>query len=289
MSNAHIAILPDRGVVSVTGEAAREFLDNLVTNDMALLGGQPAIHAGLLSPQGKILFEFIVVRAADGFLLDTARDKAAELVKRLGLYKLRANVAINDLSASRAIVAVWGGSPPAVALALTYPDPRHPALGSRIILAPEMAAKLAPGDAGADAYHAHRIMLGVAEAGRDYPLGDTFPHEANFDRQHGVSFTKGCFVGQEVVARMQHKTVVRKRVVAISADAALVSGAEVRVGEAVLGTVGSVTGDRALAMIRLDRAAEACVNLHPLVSGSAIVAVDPSALAAYDAAVARRS
>ncbi len=292
MSTATIALLPDRGVVSVTGEDAAGFLDNLITNDMSLLGGERAIHAGLLSPQGKILFAFFVVSAPDGFLLETARAQAPDLVKRLGLYKLRANVSLNDLSGSRVVVAAWGGPLPRPPLSLVYADPRHSGLGSRLIMAPEMAAKLDAEDAGAEAYHTHRITLGVPEAGRDFVLGDTFPHEADFDRQAGVSFTKGCFVGQEVVARMQHKTVVRKRVVAIAADAALTPGADIRVGEAVIGTVGSVArsnvaGSHALALLRLDRAAEAQIKGQALTAGTATITVDAAALAAYEAAVAR--
>lgn len=289
MSKAHVAVLEDRGVVSVTGGDARTFLDNLITNDMDRLDAEPAMHAGLLTPQGKILFEFLVVGTADGYLLDTSAAKAPELVKRLGLYRLRAKVALNDLSSSRVVVAAWGGQPPDLPLAISYPDPRHPGLGCRLIMAPEMAAKLGIEDANAEAYHAHRIALGVAEAGRDYPLGDTFPHEANFDRLHGVSFTKGCFVGQEVVARMQHKTVVRKRVVAIAAATDLISGSEIRVGDAVIGTVGSVAGPRALALLRLDRAAEADAKALPLLAGDIAVSVDPATLQAYASAAAARA
>lgn len=289
MSKAHVAVLRDRGVVSVTGEDAQSFLDNMITNDMDGLARAPAIHAALLTPQGKILFEFFVVRAPDGFLLETAAAKAPDLVKRLGLYKLRAKVSITDLSASRTVVAAWGGTPPDLPLAVTYADPRHPALGSRLVMAPEMAAELQASDAAASAYHAHRIALGVPEAGRDYPLGDTFPHEANFDRLHGVSFTKGCFVGQEVVARMQHKTVVRKRVVPVTAADDLVEGTPIRIGEAVIGTIGSVAGHTALALLRLDRAAEATANAQQLTAGATPVTADPASLLAYEAAAAARS
>ncbi len=289
MSTATLALLADRGVVAVTGEDAKAFLDNLITNDMDLLANQGAIHAGLLSPQGKILFAFFVVPTADGFLLETARAQAPDLVKRLGLYKLRAKVAVGDLSSSRVVVAAWGGPAPDVALSLAYADPRHGALGWRLIMAPEMAAKLGHEDAGADAYHAHRIALGVPDAGRDFALGDTFPHEANFDVQAGASFTKGCFVGQEVVARMQHKTVVRKRVVGISGEGALEPGVEIRIGEAVIGTVGSVAGGKALALLRLDRAAEANAKGQPLTAGGSTISVDATTLSAYEAAAAARA
>ena len=168
MSKAHIAVLPDRGVVQVTGADAKGFLDNLITNDMDLLDKQDAIHAGLLTPQGKILFAFFVVRRPDGYLLETSRGATSDLVKRLGLYRLRAKVAIDDLSESRTVVVAWGGEPPVSPLCVAFADPRHPGLGQRLVMAPDMVATLVGEDEGAVAYHAHRIALGVPEAGLDY-------------------------------------------------------------------------------------------------------------------------
>ena len=288
-SPSHIALLPDRGVIAVTGEDARTFLDNLITNDMDLLDRQDAIHAALLTPQGKILFAFFVVKQVDGFLLDTARAGVADLMKRLTLYKLRAKVTLNDISSSRTVVVAWGGPPPAVPLAVAFRDPRHANLGHRLIMAPEMAAKLAAEDEGVAAYDRHRIALGVPEAGRDYLLGDTFPHEANFDGQAGVSFTKGCFVGQEVVARMQHKTVVRKRVVPVTVDGSLVEGGDVKIGEAVIGRIGTADGARALAMLRLDRTTEARAKGQTLTADGVALHADPTALDAFAEAVAART
>jgi hypothetical protein len=288
MSKTHFAILPDRGVVAVTGEDARHFLDNLVTNDMALLDGQDAMHAALLTPQGKILATFFVVGRPDGYLMETGRQEAADLVKRLSLYKLRAKVALNDISENRVVVASWGGPPPSDLLGVTYTDPRHRGLGHRTIMAAPMAAKLAAEDEGPEAYDRHRIGLGVGQAGIDYKLGDAFPHEANLDRQAGVSFTKGCFVGQEVVARMQHKAVVRKRVTRIEGTAPLVAGAAIMAGEAEIGTIGSVAGTAALAMLRLDRALEAQQKGEALTAGDIPLTVEPAALEAYRSAVAQR-
>jgi folate-binding protein YgfZ len=288
MSVGHLAVLPDRGVVSVSGEDARHFLDNLITNEMDLLDTQPAIHAGLLTPQGKILFEFFVVRHADGFLLDTPRGTAPDLVKRLALYRLRAKVALHDLSESRVIAAAWGGEIPDVPLAITYPDPRSADLGSRLMMPSEMLEKVAMIDEGAAAYDRHRIVLGIPSPGRDYALADTFPHEAGFDRLAGVSFTKGCFVGQEVVARMQHKTIVRKRVVRVEAETSLVEGSDVLIGDAVIGRVGSTDATRGLALLRLDRAVEARAKGQSLMAAGVPLTVDRVALDAYDAAAKAR-
>ena len=144
---------------------------------------------------------------------------------------------------------------------VSFADPRLPALGSRILADARSArGKVAAADAldaAPEDYHAHRIALGVPEGGKDYVLGDTFPHEADLDQLGGVSFSKGCFVGQEVVSRMQNRGNVRKRVVPIEGEGPLASGAEVKVGAAAIGTVGSVAGRLALALLRLDRAAEA--------------------------------
>lgn len=293
MTAARIALLPDRGVVSVTGADARSFLDNLVTNDMGAIGSEGAIHAGLLTPQGKILFAFFVVATPAGFLLETGLAETAALAKRLGLYKLRAKVEIKD-AAGEVVVAVSLGDVRARPQgAIAFVDPRDERLGDRLLLpAPlvgELVSRMGALRMEPEAWHAHRIGVGVPEAGRDFPLGDTFPHEADFDLYQGVSFTKGCFVGQEVVARMQHKTVVRKRVVKVAGNAPLMSGAEVKIGDATIGTIGSVAGDTGLAMIRLDRVAEALDQGLGIEAGGVRLTVDPDMLARWRQSAAERA
>lgn len=293
MPAARITLLPDRGVVGVTGADAATFLDNLVTNDLEGMKPGDARFAGLLTPQGKILFDFFVVATPAGFLLETTLNETAKLAQRLALYKLRAKVEIKD-AAGEVVVAVSEGDvrarPPS---AIAYVDPRDGRLGDRLLIpgptVGEALAQMGAARGTPQMYHAHRVALGVAEAGFDYPLGDTFPHEANYDRLHGVSFTKGCYVGQEVVARMQHKTVVRKRVVGIAADSALATGAEIRHGEGVIGRVGTVVGAEALALLRLDRAVEAADKGESLTVDGQPVRVAPEALQAYRQAVAKPS
>ncbi len=283
MSTAKCAVLPDRGVIAVTGEDARGFLDNLITNDMDLLDGRPAIHAGLLTPQGKILFAFFVVRHDNGFLLDVRGEQAGELIKRLTLYKLRAKVAFEDLSASHVVAVTWGDGSPSWPGAVVFADPRHRDLGLRGIMTREAAGALAADEAGVADWHAHRIALGVAEAGHDFNAADTFPHEANFDRDGSVSFTKGCFVGQEVVARMQHKTVVRKRIVRVTGDGPLATGTALGAGTAEIGNIGSVASLSGLALVRLDRAEDALAKGVALAAGDVTITIDPEALARYRA------
>jgi folate-binding protein YgfZ len=280
-------------VVRVAGEDAEKLLQGVITNDMDLLASQPAIHAALLTPQGKILFEFFVAKAGkDAYLLETGADQSAGLAKRLGMYKLRAKVAIEDVSDAYRVLALWGAaphSPAETARSVSFPDPRLPSLGLRILAEAAFANDVASASNGMDAtaeeYHAHRIALGVPEAGTDYALGDTFPHEADMDQLGGASFSKGCFVGQEVVSRMQHRAQVRKRVVPVEAvgSGELRAGAEITTGAAVIGKVGTVAGRRALAMLRLDRAAEAKAKGEPLMAdGIEVVPRKPDWMATSD-------
>ena len=294
-TTAHSTVLEDRGVVSVSGADAEKFLGGLITNDMSLLDadrrdGAPALYAALLSPQGKILFDFLVVRTAEGFLLDTAREKAGDLAKRLSMYKLRAAVEIRDVSADYAVAAVWGDAPvsiDAIAGAHVLADPRFAPLGLRVLVRVNGAGDVLPSIGGTsvppESYHTWRIGLGVPEGGKDFAFGDTFPHEALLDQLHGVSFTKGCFVGQEVVSRMQHRATVRKRVVPVIADIPLPAGAlPVLAGEAEIGRLGSVAGARGLALLRLDRVAEAQRDGVALTTGGVAVAVEAPPFATFE-------
>ena len=279
-NRASVARLADRGTVRVSGPDAPKFLQGLVTNDVEGLVTNPddlafaasTAHAAILSPQGKILFDFFCVRTLDGFVLDVLREKVPDLVKRLSMYKLRAEVEIKDVSEDYALLALWGpnacSSGPTKGT-IAFHDPRHPALGQRILAEARFATDIASATNGVrsppEAYPAHRIALGVPEGGKDYDFGDAYPHEANFDLFNGVSFTKGCYVGQEIVARMQHKTVVRKRVVPVYAATPLPSTRpDVTAGGVVIGRLGTVSGNRGLALLRLDRAAEFTAQSIPL-------------------------
>ena len=248
--------LEDRGIVSVSGEDAASFLQGVLTNDVENLGAHEARYAALLTPQGKILFDFLVVRLpADvgaAFALDCAATQAAELAKRLRFYKLRAKVAIADESADHGVLACWGGAPENAPGGIVYADPRADGLGHREIL--PRAKAVAIGEAQLSDYEALRISLGVAKGGVDFVYGDAFPHEANMDLLRGVDFEKGCYVGQEVVSRMKHRGGARKRIARVRVSGqAPAPGTPVMDGELPVGTLGSVAGASALAMLRLDR------------------------------------
>jgi len=287
------ALLPDRGVVKVVGDDARRFLNGLVTGDMARVAAGNPRFAALLTPQGKILFDFFVVKVADGFLLEAAQSEAAGLAKRLAMYKLRAKVDIRDVSDDFRVLAVWGEGPISLGEApgvSSYPDPRLPALGWRVLVEAHSAADVATATKGAEAtpedYHVHRIALGVPEGGRDYAFGDAFPHEADLDQLSGVSFTKGCFIGQEVVSRMQNRATVRKRVVPVTGEAPLTMGTEITAGSATVGVIGSVAGRQALALLRLDRAAEAASKGQLLRAGDVVITPRKPAWATFELASA---
>ena len=256
--------LDQRGVVEVAGPEAGALLQRLVTNDMEGIGPGTARYAALLTPHGKIVCDFLVCATGSGaYWLDCPRALAPDLARKLTLYRLRAQVTIVDRSLELAVWAVWPERP--VVEALVVRDPRHDALGFRVIAAGPLPS-LGP-EVSEAAYRDHRIMAGVPDGGIDFAYGDTFPHEANLDRLNGLDFTKGCYVGQEVVSRVEHRGTARKRVTPVIFEGrAPPPGTEISVGHIAIGTMGSsVPGSsegtgRGLAMIRIDRAAEAAAE-----------------------------
>ena len=269
------ALLPDRGVVKVSGNDARDFLNGLVTTDVTLLRPGLGRFGALLTPQGKITTDFLITEAPSGhgggFLIDCPLALAQGLADKLGFYKLRAKVTVENLSDSLGVLAAWDGDP-ALKPDLAFADPRSSTLGWRILVPKELAQKAAD-LIGADmvdsaGYDAHRIASGVPRGGLDFIYGDAFPHETNMDRLHGVDFDKGCYVGQEVVSRMQHRGTARTRTVRIILDgSAPEPGAAITAGDKPVGTMGSSAGRNGLALVRIDRVADALDAAIPLTSG----------------------
>jgi folate-binding protein YgfZ len=281
------ALLPDRGVVKVSGDDARDFLNGLVTTDATLLGPGLGRFGALLTPQGKIIVDFLITEAPSGhgggFLIDCPRALAQALADKLGFYKLRAKVAVENLSDSLGVLAAWDGDF-TIKPDLAFADPRSAALGWRILVPAELAQKVAD-LIGADlldspAYDAHRIASGVPRGGLDFMYGDAFPHETNMDRLHGVDFDKGCYVGQEVVSRMQHRGTARTRTVRVILDGfSPEPGTAILAGDKPVGTMGSTAGHNGLALIRTDRVADALDAGKPLTAGGlAIRLADPDDL-----------
>jgi tRNA-modifying protein YgfZ len=279
------AFLPDRGVVKVAGEDARSFLNGLVTTDVTQVGPGLARFGALLTPQGKIIIDFLITEAPSGhgggFLIDCPRPLAQGLADKLGFYKLRAKVAVENLSDALGVIAAWDGAP-AIKPDLAFADPRSEALGLRILAPEALSAKVADllgaELVDAKAYEPHRIACGAPRGGLDFSYGDAFPHETNMDRLHGVDFDKGCYVGQEVVSRMQHRGTARTRTVKITLDDfAPEPGMPILAGDKQVGTIGSTAGQIGLALIRTDRVADALQAGLPLTAGGLTLHLaDPS-------------
>lgn len=261
------AILADRAIIDVSGPDAEHFLQNILTLDLDALGRNEAKPGALLAPQGKIMFDFLVSRSTDNALrLECRADIADDFVRRLMLYRLRAKADISKQD--QPVVAVtWQDDSAASHSDSTVRDSRFQQPVFRHYgTAP--AAPTAQEASEAD-WHAFRIDNGVAESGPDYALSDAFPHDVLLDQMGGIGFRKGCFIGQEVVSRMQHRGTARRRVLLVSAASGLPApGTELKADGKVLGTLGSVDGSNGLAIARIDRVKAA------LDAGSAITAGD---------------
>lgn len=263
------------------------FLQGVLTCNLEPLKAADASLGALLSPQGKIICDFLIVRDdEDGFLIDMNRALCRDLVHRLKLYRLRAKIEIEDLSDRLAVFAFWGDE---LTLddGLVFADPRPGALGWRAILplaeAGNLVAKAGAHLVEADDYHGRRITAGIPEGGKDFALGDTFPHEANFDQLGGVDFAKGCYIGQEVVSRMHHRANVKKRIVPIVFDGPRpMSGVEVIAGEKTLGYTGSAVPQHGLALLRLDQVGDALAEGKTITAGGIEVRLTKPDWATFD-------
>ena len=293
MSNCKFTKLTDRSIIRISGSDCETFLKDLITNDVqdVTSNGVPndtlkTCFAGLLTPQGKILYDFIVIKHSEAYYLDTAADNASELIKRLTFYKLRADVEILSLQDTHHVYAIWP-TEKAVETGtdddLCYPDPRLASLGSRCISdnADLLLENCQPSDEAT--YHAHRIAHGVPQGGRDYTYGDAFPHEVCYDHLGGVDFRKGCYVGQEVVSRMQHRGTARTRILIATAKTDLPeSGTDLLADGKPVGAIGLPEKNMALTLVRLDRATRAIENGHQINAAGIDVTLTVPDWADYD-------
>ncbi|MGX5842637.1 CAF17-like 4Fe-4S cluster assembly/insertion protein YgfZ [Mesorhizobium sp. ArgA1] len=263
------ALLKDRAVISVSGPDAEHFLQNILTTDLDTLGAAEAKPGALLSPQGKILFDFLVSRSGEnGFRLECRADVSDDFLRRLTLYKLRAKVEISKQYQSLVTVA-WG---PDSTASQTDSTDVSDARFSQLSVRRSYGGTPAGGDPAA--WQALRIANGIAESGSDYQLGDAFPHDVLLDEAGGVGFKKGCYVGQEVVSRMQHRGTARRRVLIVSADHALpAEGTELTVAGRPVGMLGSTAGTAGLAIARIDRVKAAIDAGQPVLAGDVTVSL----------------
>ena len=287
------AVLKDRSVLSVSGPDAEHFLQNILTVDLGKLSQGEAKPGALLSPQGKILFDFMISRnGADRFRLDCRAAVAGDFLRRLMLYRLRAKVELSieeqvvvgvsweddsgpsQTDSTRVADTRFKEVPVFRTYGASFPPPLtppHKGEGNVGDSAPESPSPGGGGGRGGGTadWERLRIAHGIAESGSDYALGDAFPHDVLLDQTGGVGFQKGCYVGQEVVSRMQHRGTARRRVLLVSAEAPLPApGTEIIAGGKALGALGSVAGNHGLAIVRIDRVKDA------LDAGQEITAAD---------------
>lgn len=267
--------LEDRALIHITGADAEGLLQGLITFDMDRLKAKDSGFGALLTPQGKVLFDFFIVPMDDGFLFDTLAEAAPDFLKRMSMYKLRSDMQLKDVSDMFTVVALVPSTIDEEVPALpgtVVADPRHIGLGHRAYVpTAAIGAALADADLVVDEpafYTSKRVALAVPEAPIDYNYGDVFPHDINLDQVHGVGFNKGCFVGQEVVSRVKHRGTARKRIVIVSSDDLLPDpGTDIQSEKKSIGTLGSVSDHIGLAMVRVDKVNDALEEGHYINAG----------------------
>ena len=254
-----IVHIPERRLIEIGGEEAVGFLERLVTADVEGLAEGKAVACALLTPQGKIQFDFVISRKGDSFLVDIRVDQLEDFIRRLTMYRLRAKVTFEERPEA-GVYAVWDQRAPDEAIT----DARFPPEAGMS----RFYGKAAP-DADLAAFDAARIAWGVAESGDDYALSDAFPHDVLMDLNAGIDFSQGCFVGQEVVSRMKHRKTARRRLAQVTSDGPLPGpGTAIEAEGKPVGTLGTVVGKTGLAIIRVDRVADALAAEAPITADS---------------------
>ena len=242
------AHLPARGVIEIDGDDRVGFLQGLVSNDVALASPGHAVWAALLTPQGKWLADFFILADGDRLLLDVERNQAAMLVQRLGRFRLRSRVTLHDLSDTIAVYAAWNGTQVPPSGTVCAPDPRLPEAGWRLLSADPL-----PTNATAEDWNAHRLTLGLPDGSADLEAEKSLLLEAGFDELNGVSWSKGCYMGQELTARTKYRGLLKRRLVPVAIDGeAPPPGTAILRDGAEVGTLRSALGRHGLATLRLD-------------------------------------
>lgn len=248
----HLAHLPERGVVEITGADRVDFLQGLVSNDVTEAAPGRAVWAALLTPQGKWLADFFILSDGERLLLDCERAQAGMLVGKLGRFQLRSQVSVRDLSAEYAVHAAWGGAPALPEAAIAAPDPRLPHAGWRIVSAEPLTA-----DASEAEWDEHRLAFGLPDGSRDLEAEKSVLLEAGFDELHGVSWSKGCYLGQELTARTKYRGLVKRRLVPVRVAGDLPEpGTPVFAGGREVGAMRSGRGRLGLALLRIEAIGE---------------------------------
>jgi folate-binding protein YgfZ len=244
-----ITLLAHRGVVEVAGADRVSFLQGLVSNDVTQAAPGHAVWAALLTPQGKWLADFFVLAEGERLLLEVEAAQAAMLVASLTRFRLRAKVTLRDASADFVVHAAWGGAAPPPGV-IAAPDPRLAEAGWRLL-----APAPLPADATAADYDAHRLALGLPDGARDMDPQKSVLLEAGFDELHGVSWTKGCYMGQELTARTKYRGLLKRRLFPVAVEGPLPApGTPITRDGAEVGEMRSGQGGLGLALLRIETA-----------------------------------
>lgn len=263
----HYRILENRSVISISGEDAEPFLQGILTNDIHALINDNALYAAILTPQGKYLFDFLLMRRGEEILLDHHAEQKANLLKKLTMYRLRSKVQIAETQL--AVCALWNGQTKDIPSSLTLrADPRHPQLGQRLIGPREELEAYAKAHATEGDYELHRIRLTIPESLKDLIPEKSFPLPSNLEELHAIDYKKGCYVGQEVTARSKHRGVIRKALYTLEAEAGTpASGASVTLNGQAVGEIFSVKDTLCIAQIEK----EAVEKGQPFTAGGAVL------------------
>lgn len=263
MAGPNFTLLPHRGVIAVSGADRVAFLQGLISNDTTKVTPDRAVWAALLTPQGRFLNDMFVVDGGDEtLLLETERERAPALARKLGLYRLRSKVTVEDRSPALEVAAVFGpGADQVLPVedAVTFTDPRLPALGLRVLAptghASDLLSSRGAAPASLEDYDALRLALGVPDGSRDLMIEKALLLENGFDELNGVDWKKGCYMGQELTARTKYRALIKKRLFPVRIEGTLpVPGTIVSRGNQEVGEVRSGAGQRALALLQTDAA-----------------------------------
>ena len=284
---AKFVLLEERSIIAVGGPEARAFLQGLISNDVNKVTAGRAVYAALLTPQGKFLHEFFIAELDGTLLLDCEAARAADLLKRLTLYRLRSKVELKDRAADFRVAAVFGtdaaaalglgdeaGAAKPLSGGVAFIDPRLATMGARAVLpaatASEALAALGLEAAAQEDYHRHRLALGVPDGSKDVAVDKAFLLESNFEELNAIDFKKGCYVGQELTARTKYRGVVRKRLFKVAIEGPLPEpGTPIMRGDKEAGTMRSGLDHAGIALLRLEDVEAAAASGEPLTAGSA--------------------
>lgn len=293
MTDRTCAVLESRGLLALTGAGVRDFLQGLITNDVRRLTPERALYASLLTAQGKVLHDFFVAETTldegPAVVLDVEGARAADLVRRLTMYKLRAEVAIHDLTGRYGVAALFGegtaaalgldaaeGCARAAAGGIVFVDPRLVALGARAIVPAQaldgLAAAHGFGRGTAEDYDRLRLAAGVPDGSRDFLVEKSFPLECDFDELHAIAYDKGCYIGQELTARTHNRGTIKKRLFPVAVEGPLPPpGAAIEHAGRPAGEMRSGRDGRGIALLRIDDVKAARDSGEAFTAGEATV------------------